>query len=67
MGVCKVSNLDERKHKISEVSKSDQVTISPMLTILQLRQECKRKGLPQRGTKAELLVRLGWKKEDAEK
>ena len=60
MVVGKVSNLVERKPNILEVS------ISPTLTNMQLRQECKRRGLHQGGSKAKLLARLGWK-EDSEK
>ena len=48
------------------LKKQKQVTISPTLTVVQLRISCQKAGLPQRGTKAELLARLGWKKEDAE-
>ena len=43
-----------------------QVAISPALTVEQLRRRCQKAGLPPRGTKAELLARLGLKKEDAE-
>ena len=43
-----------------------QVTISPALTNQELRRKCKEAGLLQKGTKPELLARLGWRKEDAE-
>ena len=41
------------------------ISVSPALTTLELRRKCKEAGLLQKGRKAELLARLGWREEDA--
>jgi len=46
--------------------KQKQVTISPALTKRELKRRCKEAGLLQGGSKAALLARLGWRKEEAE-
>jgi len=45
-----------------KTNKKTETIIGPESTVLQLKQECKKAGLPQRGVKAALLARLGWKK-----
>ena len=64
MGV-KVSSAVLKKQKNLEVI-LEQVIISPAMTVVQLRSRCQKAGLSQRGTKLELLARLGWRKEDVE-
>ena len=63
LGVISSSLLKKQRNceKILE-----QNTISPALTVVQLKSRCKKAGLPQSGTKAEVLARLGWRKVDAE-
>jgi len=49
----------------SRVVLKNQKQVSPALTWRELRRKCKEAGLLQKGRKAELLARLGWREEDA--
>ena len=60
VGAVKVS----KPHQVGLKKNQKQVSISPASTVLELRSKCKEAGLLQRGSKDQLLVRLGWRKED---
>jgi len=58
----RASSAKPRNSVHKKTNKKTETIIGPESTVLQLKQECKKAGLPQRGVKAALLARLGWKK-----
>jgi len=58
----RASSAKPRNSVHKKTNKKTETSIRPESTVLQLKQECEKAGLPQRGVKAALLAKLAWKK-----